>query len=355
MKDQIVAVSKQGTLLGNLTRGALYRWNQASLTRRGADHNILERYLEELRRYKICVITARPVGFFSLWLGVVGQLYACKLAGVTPIVYFNRSCFYWDDQQPEKNVWQYYFEPVSTIRLEELTHLTLDQTSHMAEDELRACISNREVLVDSRYLHGLIPEYAVHDQNRSALSHLIRDYITLQPSVQHSTHQRNISLTGNRRFVSVHVRGTAKSEDLKYQYRGVLPLTYYWREIDRYVTKDPQLAVYLATDSEDIVSRFVQRYGDRLITSRVQRSAGDRGEIHVQNGTMHMGLEVLADCLLLMQGVVLVHGVSNVSFAAAYWNSTLPHIDIYQRHIWQSRLRWFIDRVPPSMGGHALF
>jgi len=304
----------------NFVRDIRYAWLNGALTRVGADRNILENYIRELRVYEACVIKARPVGFFSLWLEVVGQLYACKQAGVKPTVYFGPDCLYWDESRLERNVWDYYFEPVSDIDWRQ--------------------VDERKAFQSSRYLYGVIPERWVDEERRRNIGQIISDKIKIRPEILEQIERRNGGLIAGRKFVSVHARGTAKSEDLRYQYRGVLPLEYYWREVDRYLHGDADLAVYLATDSEEIVNKFKKRYGDRLFTSQVKRSEEETGEIHLKGGNFELGLEVLADCCLLRKGVALVHGVSNVSFAAAYWEPELKHIDVYQKYAWQSRRRW---------------
>src|SRR5690242_7986812 len=65
------------------------------------------------------VIFSRPVGLFSLYLQVLGQVLRCRQANVVPIVYFNSRSLYWSDHghNGARNAWEYYFEPVSDLAI----------------------------------------------------------------------------------------------------------------------------------------------------------------------------------------------------------------------------------------------
>ncbi len=87
----------------------------------------------------------------------------------------------------------------------------------------------------------------------------------------------------------------------------------------------------IATDTEASLGYFLDRYGDRCLYYPSRRSTGDSSP-HMEFGGAEIGEEILIEGLLLSRTDFLVHGISNVAFAALAFNPDLPHVDIYQRH-----------------------
>ncbi|MDR3550762.1 MAG: hypothetical protein P4L31_05070, partial [Candidatus Babeliales bacterium] len=65
------------------------------------------------------VIGVHPgAGFFSAFLGALNQLDWCQRTKKTPVVYWDDRSLYYDSKgfNGSRNVWEYYFKPVSHLK-----------------------------------------------------------------------------------------------------------------------------------------------------------------------------------------------------------------------------------------------
>ena len=234
----------------------------------------------------VLIVLARPrVGFFSLFLQVVGQLERCRRAGTVPLVYFNRQSVYWCEAgfRGARNVWEYYFEPVSARRITDLVDVSLRQLESATAWEFSPRDTTSPAAVDpaavgtiklqahavasDRYPQRLVP-YLWHmsRRRRRTLHGVIRDGIRLRPEVTSRVESFYEANLGGREVLGVHIRAREHSDERAVWVKGgILPVAVYLAEIDRYLDAHSTASIFCASDSAPAVDALAERYGSRLL------------------------------------------------------------------------------------------
>ncbi len=349
LKRWVVKQAQQPNPFGNLLLQGMYHWNHRLISRRLNQRLAYRVYTLQLAGKRRCVIIGRSVGMFSFVLQTLEQIDYCQRHGLEPYVYWNSVCPYWtkNGYRQTRNAWEYYFQPVSKLTLQDVTALPAVQLETMSIDQLTAALTTTEVAASSQYLGKLIPELWVNDSQRAYIHKLIEHYLVIDPTVLQQVEDfARDHFTGSK-VIGVHLRGMEKYSDLHYTLRGYLPIEYYYKEVDHYLKQYPTAQIFLASDSETLSRQFIDRYGRKVIQSGAQRSSGNSGAIHLNQHDAKLGAQVLVDCLLLAKSDILIHGISNVASAACYFNPDMPHIDLYQAYRRQSFWKWFSGKNRP--------
>jgi hypothetical protein len=310
----------------------------------------------------VLIVLARPrVGFFSLFLQVVGQLVRCRRAGTVPLVYFNRQCAYWCEAgfRGARNAWEYYFEPVSARRITNLVDVAPRQLESATVWEFTPHDTTSPVAVDpaafgtiklpahvvasDRYPQRCVPYlWRMSRRRRRTLHRVIRDGIRLRPEITSRVESFYEAKLGGREVLGVHIRGRERSDERAVWVKGgILPLAVYLAEIDRYLDGHSSASIFCASDSEPAVDALAERYGSRLLRCEdVTRLAADKeasGQgLHLLDPERahkgRLGEDVLVESLLLSRCDHLIHDPSNVSLAATLFNPDLLHTDVYRKY-----------------------
>lgn len=195
---------------------------------------------------------------------------------------------------PNHNMWLYYFEEPFKI----------DQSSsYVASDWF----------TEYNIPQNISNDYCIK------INDIMKKYIILKPEIKNMFN--NIKNRMPSEYLSVHKRGT--DHDL----HGIkLGIEDYFNEIDMVV--DAYEYIYLATDEENTVVKFKNRYGNRLIYNDFIRSEDDTNAIHFSKGLENpyrMGLEVLMDSLILSNSSEMLCTWSGVSQYAILNNPNLKY------------------------------
>jgi hypothetical protein len=148
---------------------------------------------------------------------------------------------------------------------------------------------------------------------------LCEKYLRPVPLIAHLSEAFYQSKMAGRNWISVHVRGSDKVFESPELHRTNLKYQAY---IDRILELNPNIGIFLLTDSVEVLETYKRRYGDRLLTTSALRTEGNIG-IHLQGGDGYaIGKEVLIDVLLAVRGDYFIgNQESNVSLAI----SSLKH------------------------------
>jgi hypothetical protein len=294
-------------------------------------------------RYRM--ILSRPAGLFSLVFQAVGQAWICEKKRIIPIVYFNKNCLYWVDTpvNSSRNVWEYFFEPLSSARLSDLFS-TNDLSDPIFESfEKKDFLSldfTAEVEFTNEYPDVIkwSSPFLVQRQRRF-VSLLIRRYLRLKPHIRSRVKTFLAeNLIGNK-LIGVHFRGSEKDKGKNRD--GSAPVridgyeNLYFRATSKEMKANPEALIFLATDSQSFADNMRSEFGSSVIMQDSIRAVDGQEEItglHYlyqgsQNGRQ-LGEEVLTDAVVLSKCQSLIHGMSNVSHAALYFNPDLKSIDI---------------------------
>jgi hypothetical protein len=294
---------------------------------------------------KVLLIVPRPHGFFSVVFQAVGQAYLAEKTGATPIVYYNRHCLYWSDAgyQGARNVWDYYFEPLSDLKIEDLFSLDRAELEDCTPEKFAELAAGTDIVATKKYppVIEFNSPLGVNFQ-RKFVHRLLDKYLVLKPHIREKLDQFCKGHFKSKFVVGVHYRGvekahgerkdwiiTRESRDLK---------EFYFVEMRRYLAKHPSARIFIATDSAQFLEEAKAAFGDAVFAREATRldSAEESTGLHFsdhakKNGAL-LGEEVLLDALILAKTNLFIHGVSGVSNAVLFFNPRLRHIDIEIRH-----------------------
>lgn len=307
----------------------------------------------ELSNKGVIVCLSRKVGFFALFFQVLGHIYRAEQEQIVPVVFFGSNCLYWSDNGYngiQDNTWEYYFEPVSKLTIEDVFDEPLERLKYASIYEYsKANITHNPPEQYAGNLKGsiLVPAHItvtncwpdfdpgqqeIHEDRRGIFHDLINRYIRIHPTITNKIETFYQHHFANTKVIGIHMRGTERSQEVTGWYKKPhLDENVYMREIDRLLREFPDAKIFLATDTKNTVEKFRARYKDRLLTYDAQR-ADDGNSPHLQFGGAELGEQVLIESVLLSKTCFLVHGISNVAFAALCFSPNLPHLNVYLKH-----------------------
>ena len=280
----------------------------------GGEDTVLIQHPGELYpEYIVYPISNRgeAVGFFAELQCTLKYLYYADRFCFTPVVSWVKKSLYQEDVlwDGTRNVFEYYFQPVSNMKSEEISNCK--NVVFSFSRQVRA-------ITDGDSGNG----YLELDSLKLKFAQMYKKYCKLNTKTKlYIDENIREKLVGDR-ILGVHVRGT----DFKQNFNGhpvpvnatdFLPLARNMMEeyrCDR---------IFLATDTIFAVKLFQQEFGDKLIFyNDIQRSDGDVGLHCLESDREHhhykLGLEVLRDVYTLASCEYFLAGMSNVSLAAQY-------------------------------------
>ncbi len=295
------------------------------LTETAADVRALLAIPDGTRHLVVC---DRPSGFFSLVLITLAYLALSEKLGFTVGAHWGPRCLYAPAARDGKsvNAWDLFFDPLP-----------------LPADIDLASAPREQLLPDSVWITHRNPAMVlspgrIDSLNRARFGDLLRRHIRPRAEILDHVEQFVCDHFNGRHVIGVHARGNEHDGELAYFRLKRRPLETYFDAVDR-AARGNDHAVFLATDQRDILQAFKDRYGRRLVTCEARRCEPG-SSLHNTVGGPQVGLDVLTECLLLSRTQHLVHGISNVSTAACYFNPSLPHTGIYEWKRFSSRLAY---------------
>jgi hypothetical protein len=264
------------------------------------------------------VIGVWPHGFFSAFLGVIGNLLWADRNDKTPLVYWGPQSLYYQSggYNGSTNVWEYYFEPVSDMQYRE---------GDAIHDDYKAPDKSE------------VPYHQHHSRDyRRLINDIISKYICIKPVVQEKIEAFYAEKMANQKVVGIHLRGTDKHWEI------LLP------KPDRLIREANSIAQQIgattflvATDEKKLLAMAQRSLNGTVIFYEAQRS-NNHHPVHTQhnNQKAHIGEEVLIEAQLLSRCDWFVCSYSNVAYAAYFFNPELQ----------ESFIRWHKDKQVAKLG-----
>jgi glycosyltransferase involved in cell wall biosynthesis len=301
------------------------------------DFKLCEALAEDVTsKPKYLLIKAWGFGFWSDVHHVVGQLLLAELTHRIPIVHWGANSLFTDGSVRE--AYSMYFEPPSSVRVEDLPpdirifppkwtaqNLLDNDVQKWAGPHSRMAapyLFNREedLVVSDFYMTiiSLVPWISPKSRyfgkrDEEIYGELFAKYLKPAPSILAQVDAFFDTTLAGRPWVAVHARGSDKvHESAGLQQTN----SRYFGFIDRIVELNPDIGVFLLTDSAALHAEFQKRYGERLATTAALRSTSDTG-VHMQGHSgLRVGTEVLVDALLASRCDYFIgNQESNVSLA----------------------------------------
>jgi hypothetical protein len=251
----------------------------------------------------------RMAGLMSYYTQVVSNLFLVDNTHNKLYVNFKKHMLYKDFNVQQPNVWEYYFKQPFEFNKEEIESSTIMKNIWHEGSLNIPC----RLDVTTRELSNAI----------------IKKYIKLNDEI-------NIKINDffkvnflEKKILGVHRRGTDHIKDAP-----ELCVEAFFKQIDNIMCDYDK--IFLATDEEQSVNSFRDRYEDKLITYPSIRSPmGSREGTHYSVGLKQpykMGEDVVVETYLLSRCDFLIKTVSNVSNVALMINKDIEYLEI-DKHI----------------------
>lgn len=292
-----------------------------------------QRTAAQSNRYLL--IKAWGFGFWSDLDHVLGSLLLAELTDRTPMVYWGKNSLFRDDGID--NAFDSFFDPVSSLAWADLSNQDLSyfpakwHAHNLRQEDVNKwqgegsrssgiyALGRDENVVVSDFhtkINDLIPwipsSSVWHGLDRTQIyRQLFKKYIHLKQHLADQVEQLWQTQMAGRPWLALHIRGTDKITEVS-NLEQVNQA--YERSIENVLKVNPEMRLFLMTDSAEILAAYQQRWQDKLFFLDCQRSSGTQG-VHLagHSGTL-MGEQVLTDAYLAARCHAFIgNGGSNVS------------------------------------------
>ncbi len=258
------------------------------------------------------------MGFCAVLRWTLEKLYFSDYFGFTPIVEWGNVIPYYDTGMDivTKNVFEYYFEPVSKINYEEIKDCGVVIEARMGHRNFSMEHASHEL------------SYAISKSEIEKLAYIYKKYIHLNKKTREYVNENlNNLLKDNKIVLAVHVRGTDFNVGCKNHPTVITPQEYLTKVKELYASGDYD-KIFLATDDENVLELFQREFKSELLYyADAFRSKNHVGaQCTYSKRPLHyyrLGLETLRDIYTLANCNSLICGPSQVAFAAQYINLAL--------------------------------
>jgi len=265
-------------------------------------------------------------GFFSEFNNLIANLIYYEKEGIHSVfVDWTHPLFLYKDA-PTDNGWDLYFDPVYTDPINTGSRIKVGYTiqNHELHDHHCSCIW-------TRYDNYLPFRLFVHEKIKKHIR--IKKHVLDQVMAFYQDHLAGFPCIG------VQVRYAKKHE--REAPFGHPSLESYKNAIDNLLLKCGDTAkIYLATDSQEVVTEFTKEYGSRLIFLDTYRAEGSldhnqaalasKEDYHRLKAGYRGGLGALMDCLILAKCDYFIHITSNLANTVSFFNPYITSIFLPQ-------------------------
>lgn len=277
------------------------------------------------KKYYIINRSEGGAGFFSNYMWVLGHLIFAEKLGYVPVVDMENFPILYSEEQPvdgEKNAWNYYFENVGSVSLEEAYDsgsFVMGQDMPLHKYEGKYCVGSY------RYpTKRAIAYYAPIIEKNIVLKRELKDSFDAD---------WNKKVSKDDKILGIHVRGTDMKNNLGHPVPAAISA--YLEQAKKILAENSEITgIFLATDEYNAIEAFQNEFQDtkwRLLMTDAFRvwDTGEKKrtgihEMQVENARpMHkylLGREVLNDAYFLKKCDYLLCGHSNISNVALLWN-----------------------------------
>jgi len=271
---------------------------------------------------------------------VLAQLKHAETGGLQPVVNIDQDFSSYYDPSRGTNVWEYYFEPVGEISSGDLDNLPPEAITRY-DPPLQMKLCNAQRSYPRAESPAIVEWYAQRVREGAGLT---RKYVRVKAHVMANVDDFFHREMKGQPVIGVQLRGTDKGTDpngrrysLPDWLARVVPPEEYFPIVDEFLQSYPAAKIFVATDQQQFLETFRQRYQERVLAYGDTRSATNMNSQHKQDGRNYKkGEDVLIDCLLLARTHFLVRCQSNVGEVACYFNPGLPVINLQYNREFQN-------------------
>jgi protein O-GlcNAc transferase len=273
-------------------------------------------------------------GFWSDVSHVLGALLLGEVTGRVPVIHWGKNSLFSDD--PAKDAFATFFEPVSCIKLNDLealpratffppkwnaANLKQENVAKWKGDYSRAAalyfLNRPEIVAVSDFHVGVvdvapwIPEdHPMHGKPLPQIYRYVIDkYLRPRAPALSACEAFYTAHLQGRPYAAVHIRGSDKAFEDKNLEANSQKL------LSAVAALDPNCTIFLLTDDTHWHERMTLQFGSRVVATKSQRSSNATGVHYLKSlDRIQIGFEVLVDTLLALRADRFVgNGSSNVS------------------------------------------
>lgn len=263
-------------------------------------------------------------GLFAEFICTLHHLDWCIDNNKIPVVYWDKESAYY---QPEgyngsHNVWEYYFEPTSTLKYEEGDKIHREYV----------CPGGKlEITYDEYFKDPMWPsiKFRLYVAQR-----LLSKFIKIKPPIKKKMQEfYKKNFTKGIKTIGVHLRGKHMLQDIT-----EVPILAILDEANKYA--DGKTQFFVATDQIKLLTLAKEKLKGKVINYDVYRA--DQPTAPWENNNFLkdipykkalLGEEVLIEALLLSKCDMFIHTISYVSTAVLFFNPWLPHKVLHRQQV----------------------
>lgn len=260
---------------------------------------------QNLQKY---VIGCWPAGIGAVFHQMLTSIYYCDKTNQIPVIFWEKDSLYYTPKgfNNEKNVWNYYFEPISSL-------------SYKKGDKIHRL---PPIGIDFHFdYHKLSEEYRM--KAYEIIKKYIRPNFVVQSKIDHF-YDKHLA---NKKTIGIHLRGTDKIKEEK----PVLPSKMV-EEALKYANSDTQF--FIATDEKKILDELIVLLSGRNVVYYDCARSKNGAPLHIdckdksRYPIAQNGEDVVVEMMLLSKCNILLHTLSNVSAIPLYFNPYLEHVTL---------------------------
>lgn len=225
-----------------------------------------------------------------------------------PVVNLGTDSAYYDPEMDNvtRNVFEYYFEPVS-----EIPYLDVDSCKNVLR-----CHDQQVNFFEGTWL------YEINQSRIDKLAEIYKKHIRLNKYTDEYIKDNISKSLCGKKTLGVHVRGTDYNIGFSNHPIAISPNEILESVVELFSTGKYE-QVFLATDDVNALNLFKDAFAERLVFYSDTMRSDDIYGVHIKHidRPLHyykLGLEVLRDVYTLASCDGLICGLSHVSFAARY-------------------------------------
>lgn len=284
-------------------------------------------------------ISSEYMGFGAYFRWTLEALWEADRLNLEPVIKFGDLCPYNEKNNFKLgiNSFEYYFEPVSNISVQEALKsknvFIFHQTDLIrVERELNMYDANSNIICG----------YTFDENYLDVMGQVVNKYIVLNKETNEYIQKSIAKLFNSKnevreKILAIHIRGTDFALNWDCHPNMVTPKDYF-PIIDEAINKYKFKFIFLATDDTKLLKLFKEKYGDLLLYfNDVNRSDGKLNVAYVKNDRKNNnylnGLEVVRDIYTMAYCDGIIAGLSQVSICARIINRSLEKQFEYERII----------------------
>ena len=269
-------------------------------------------------------------GFGALMLYALNGIRKAQERNLIPVIDFNAdNCPYFYDKKTGEDIWGYYFESVSPYSHEQVQNWLKE--GQIQPDQVQY-VNSKESAETHQYDPDRLATFwawkAPNDpaqwmaEKRALGRSFVKEYIKPKASILDKTEKLVASTFKADFIIGVHIRGT------DFAYAQPTPVSTYFEAIDQLILQKEltYFQIYVATDQQQFLEAFVQRYQGKVISQGATRSTNHIAPFRSDQVSGYLkGEEVLLDVLALSKCQHVLKGAAAVG-ELALWFTKLEDI-----------------------------